>query len=309
MLCWFSLVSTPIRTEFRGNKNILSLTLPQRLWATFRRNPIMSSRNSLQISSAPGPAASLASPATHKVYVVLPSYNEGPNLGPLLASVHQSMAGAGLSYEVVLVDDGSSDSTMEVLESCREKYPLTVVRHKQNCGLAQTVKDGFLEAMRRASGTGVIVTMDADGTHLPSAILNMTKLIDSGSDVVVASRFRPGASVRGVPAYRQALSVAASYLCRVLFPTRGVRDFTCGYRAFRSAVLSDALRKYGDKLFDAEGFSCTMDLLLKLRRMKIVFAETPIDLRYDLKEGESKMRVGSTIVVTLRLLVRRRLGL
>jgi dolichol-phosphate mannosyltransferase len=68
------------------------------------------------------------------------------------------------------------------------------------------------------------------------------------------------------------------------------------------------LRVYGERLFDVEGFSCTMDLLLKLRRMKIVFAETPIDLRYDRKEGESKMRVGATSVATLALLVRRRLG-
>ena len=51
-----------------------------------------------------------------------------------------------------------------------------------------------------------------------------------------------------------------------------------------------------------------MDLLLKLRRMKIVFGETPINLRYDLKEGESKMHVGSTILRTLSLMFRRRLG-
>ena len=126
--------------------------------------------------------------------------------------------------------------------------------------------------------------------------------------MVVASRFRPGATVRGVPFYRQALSVVASWLCRVLFPTHGVRDFTCGYRAFRASALKQALRKYGDQLFDAEGFSCTMDLLLKLRRMKIVFGETPINLRYDLKAGESKMHVGSTILRTLSLMFRRRLG-
>jgi len=219
------------------------------------------------------------------------------------------MAGAGQSYEVVLVDDGSSDGTIDVLEECKQKYPLTVVQHKRNCGLAQTIRDGLLEATRRATEADVVVTMDADGTHIPSVILNMMKLIEGGCDVVVASRFRPGATVCGVPLYRQALSVGASYLCRVLFPTPGIRDFTCGYRAFRSSVLWEALRMYGDRLFDAEGFSCTLDLLLKLRRMKILFAETPINLRYDLKAGESKMRVVSTLFVTLGLLVRRRLGL
>jgi dolichol-phosphate mannosyltransferase len=218
------------------------------------------------------------------------------------------MGNARLCYEVVLVDDGSSDITADVLGECRRKYALTVVQHQRNRGLAETIRDGLLEALRRAEDADVIVTMDADGTHIPSVILEMMTLIEGGCDVVVASRFRPGATVCGVPFYRQVLSVGASWLCRVLFPTRGVRDFTCGYRAVRASVLQQALRKYGEQLFDAQGFSCTMDLLLKLRRMKIVFGETPINLRYDLKEGKSKMHVSSTILRTLALMLRRRVG-
>lgn len=259
----------------------------------------------------PGASRQMTTPGSlvqFKVIVVLPAYNEGPNLAPLLSAIDHAMVGAGLRYEVVLVDDGSSDGTLEVLRECQPKYPLAVVQHVRNRGLAETIRDGLLEALRRATDSDVIVTMDADGTHIPTAILEMIKLIDSGCDVVVASRFRPGATVRGVPPYRQALSVGASYLCRALFPTAGIRDFTCGYRTVRASALQQALREYGEGLFDAEGFSCTMDLLLKLRSMNIVFGETPINLRYDLKAGESKMKVGSTIFVTLGLLIRRRLG-
>jgi len=269
----------------------------------------MSLHDSLQvIPSAAEVTATPGSLALGKVIVVLPSYNEGPNLGPLFASIDSCLGNARLSYEVVLVDDGSSDITPDVLGECKRKYPLTVVQHQRNRGLAETIRDGLLEALRRSEDTDVIVTMDADGTHIPSVMLEMMTLIEGGCDVVVASRFRPGATVRGVPAYRQVLSVGASWLCRVLFPTRRVRDFTCGYRAIRASALKQALQKYGDQLFDAQGFSCTMDLLLKLRRMKIVFEETPINLRYDLKKGESKMHVSSTILRTLSLIVRRRLG-
>ena len=248
-------------------------------------------------------------PTHGKVIVVLPSYNEGPNLGPLFANIDAAMSNAHLPYEVVLVDDGSSDSTPGVLREATQRYPLTVVQHVRNRGLAETIRDGFLEALRRSGKSDVLVTMDADGTHLPAAISEMMKLIDNGCDVVVASRFRPGATVRGVPAYRQGLSVGASWLCRIVFPTRGIRDFTCGYRAIRASVLHQALQKYGDQLFNAQGFACTMDLLLKLRRMDIVFAEVPINLRYDLKEGESKMRVVSTILRTLSMMLRHRLNL
>jgi dolichol-phosphate mannosyltransferase len=270
----------------------------------------MSLHDSLEVvPSAAGMKAASQSRAQGKVIVVLPSYNEGPNLGPLFASIDASMDEARLPYEVVLVDDGSSDITANVLAESEPKYPLTVVQHQRNRGLAVTMRDGLLEALWRAKDTDVIVTMDADGTHIPSVILEMMTLIDAGCDVVVASRFRPGATVRGVPAYRQVLSIGASWMCRIVFPTRGIRDFTCGYRAIRATALQQALRKYGDKLFDAEGFSCTMDLLLKLRCMKIVFGETPINLRYDLKEGESKMHVTSTIFRTLTMMFRRRVGL
>jgi dolichol-phosphate mannosyltransferase len=270
----------------------------------------MSLTDSLEVMQSNGDATTtLGNQPQTKVVVVLPSYNEGPNLGPLFSSIDAAMHSAHQPYEVVLVNDGSSDTTADVLAESAPKYPLTVVQHQRNRGLAETIRDGFLEALRRGKDSDVIVTMDADGTHLPSAISEMMKLIDGGCDVVVASRFRPGATVCGVPPYRQVLSVGASCLCRGVFPTRGIRDFTCGYRAIRVSVLRQALQKYGEQLFDAEGFACTMDLLLKLRRMKIVFGETPINLRYDLKEGESKMHVGATIMRTLSMMFQRRMGL
>src|ERR1700734_2835617 len=99
--------------------------------------------------------------AQGKVFVVLPSYNEGPNLGPLFASIDARMREGRLSYEVVLVDDGSSDTTPSVLAESERKYPLSVVQHQRNQGLAVTMRDGLLEALHRAEDRDVIVTMDA----------------------------------------------------------------------------------------------------------------------------------------------------
>jgi dolichol-phosphate mannosyltransferase len=167
----------------------------------------MSLLNSPQgASAADGPMTSPASPVKCKVILVLPAYNEGPNLGSLFSAARRSMVGAGLCYEVVVVNDGSSDATPEVLRKCKREYPITVVEHERNCGLAQTMRDGLVEASRRATSADIVVTMDADGTHTPSVILKMVELIEGGCDVVVASRFRPGATVRGVPVYRQVLA-------------------------------------------------------------------------------------------------------
>ena len=95
---------------------------------------------------------------------------------------------------------------------------------------------------------------------------------------------------------------------RVVFPTPGVSDFTCGYRAYRAEALQQAYAQYGDSLVDQDGFQCMVDILLKLRKLPLIFGEVPLILRYDLKRGQSKMRIMRTAANTLRLLWRRRFG-
>jgi dolichol-phosphate mannosyltransferase len=111
-----------------------------------------------------------------------------------------------------------------------------------------------------------------------------------------------------VPLGRRFLSYTASLLFRIVFPIKGVRDFTCGYRAYRASVLRQALSRYRREFVNQEGFQCMVDILLKLSRMHLRFEEVPIVLRYDRKGGKSKMKVVRTIYTTLTLLLKRRLG-
>jgi dolichol-phosphate mannosyltransferase len=92
---------------------------------------------------------------------------------------------------------------------------------------------------------------------------------------------------------------------RILFPM-GVRDFTCGFRAYRAPVIRLAFERYGERFVDQAGFQCMLDVLLKLRRFGWVIGEVPMVLRYDRKGGASKMRVWRTARASLALLVRRR---
>jgi dolichol-phosphate mannosyltransferase len=127
-----------------------------------------------------------------------------------------------------------------------------------------------------------------------------------GRDVIIASRYREGSSVRGVPFARRVFSRVAGAMFQTVFPIAGVRDYTCGFRAYRAGVLQDALRIYGPQFFDQQGFQCMVDILLKLSRMQLIFGELPMVLRYDMKQGASKMNVGQTIGSTLLLMVKRR---
>jgi dolichol-phosphate mannosyltransferase len=136
----------------------------------------------------------------------------------------------------------------------------------------------------------------------------MTMLIEEGNDVVVASRYAPGGRVLGVPGNRQILSWGASTLFRLVYPITGVRDYTCGYRAYRAGLLRKAFARWGNDFVEESGFSCMVDILLKLDRLGAVITEAPLILRYDRKPGKSKMNVGRTMLQTLRILGRHRFG-
>jgi dolichol-phosphate mannosyltransferase len=242
------------------------------------------------------------------IIVILPAYNEEPSLRSLLGSVRRSMDENRFDYRVILVNDGSTDGTAAVSDEMKGDMPLERVDHAENRGLGEAVRTGLLRALEIAEERDILVTMDSDNTHAPDLIAGMVRGIREGNDVVIASRFRPGARIMGVPLYRRALSRIGSWTFRVVFPTRNVRDFTSGYRAYRAGLLERAFDTYGEAFIDESGFACTVDILLKLREIDASMNELPLILRYDFKYSISKMLVMNTIRDTLRLLAARRIG-
>lgn len=246
--------------------------------------------------------------AMQKVWVALPAYNEENSLPPLLKAIEAALEPAGIEYGVIVVDDGSRDATTSIAREAALHGPVELIMHGKNQGLAAAIRTGLNAAVARSGPRDVIVTMDCDDTHPPRLIPQMLDQINEGRDVVIASRFQPGAKVVGVPASRMLYSVGARWMFQMLFPIHGVRDYTCGYRAYRAEAIRAAGAMYGDKLITETGFSCMADLLLKLRRLPLEMSEIPLELRYDRRGGGSKMRVLRTIRQTLLLMVRRRLG-
>ena len=264
---------------------------------------------SVPAASIPMAAIDRRDTARRTVYVVLPAYNEEASLPPLLDAIQSALEPAGVAYRVIVVDDGSRDGTAGVATEASLRMPVELVPHVVNQGLAAAIRTGLAAALARCGANDVVVTMDCDNTHPPRLIPGLLEMVADGRDVVIASRFQPGARVIGVPASRQVYSVGAKWLFQVMFPIRGVRDYTCGYRAYRAEALRQAVARFGDDLISETGFSCMADLLLKLRRLSLVMGEVPLELRYDRRGDGSKMRVLRTIRQTLLLMLRRRFGM
>jgi dolichol-phosphate mannosyltransferase len=242
------------------------------------------------------------------IYVIFPAYNEERVIGSALASLASTARGREGDYHAVLIDDGSTDHT--VAEAVRvagaEKLSLTVLRHETNRGLGAGLRTGIYWCLDRAAPEDVIVTLDADGTHPTVMIPRMVERLAEGCDLVIASRYRPGASVRGVPPHRRALSDLARIVFQVMYPIPGVRDYTCCFRAFRASLLDRARRAYGDALCSERGFEAVTDLLLRLAPLGFKACEIGFTLDYSGRAGASKMKVMRTIRKTLVLLARRR---
>jgi dolichol-phosphate mannosyltransferase len=244
-----------------------------------------------------------------KVLIVLPIYNEGENLAELLERFRGVLARLGEEAEIVAVNDGSTDRTGEILSEASRGMALRVVTHERNRGLGKAIKTGLRAAVELSrSDDDVIVNMDADNTHSPEYIPDMVAKIRGGADVVIASRFREGSKEVGVPLGRRLISWGARIVFRVFLNLPGVRDYTCGYRAYRAGLVREALGRFGDGIITRNGFACTDEILVNLASLTRKIAEIPFVLRYDRKRGRSKMRLALTAWETLKMLARNRWG-
>lgn len=246
--------------------------------------------------------------AAGKIFVVLPAYNESEGLPSLLKKIQSVFAANRREYHVIVVDDASTDSTGAIASQFSFHMPLTLVQHKVNQNLPGALRSGFAKAVELAADDDIIVTMDGDDTHPPGIINPLIQKISEGYDVVTASRYQSDSRVMGVPQIRVLMTYGAKLLFQTIMPITGVRDYTCGYRAYRKNVLKESMEFYGESFVSEKGFSCMADVLLKMRRFNYAFGEVPFLLRYDQKQGDSKMAVRRTVWLTLKLLVKRRLG-
>ena len=235
-----------------------------------------------------------------QLYIMLPTYNEGEALQALVLALTDVLE--SYAYQILVVDDGSTDGSTETVLALALPN-LKVIRHDCNQGLGAAIRTGFKTVLNLCEHEyDVVIMMDADLTHTPYLSPRMLTLIEEGNDVVIASRFRYGAQVRGLSGQRKFFSHAASWVFRCFLPISGVKDYTCGYRAYRAGLLKQAAAYYQDSFISETGFSCMVDVLLKLGRLNAIMIEVPMILRYDWKVSASKMKVFHTTKASLKLL-------
>lgn len=263
-------------------------------------------RRLTRIFCVPSYARSSPPTAPGHVYLGLPAFNEEIALPRLLTRVESLAQSSQRAITVVVYNDGSTDQTAAIAAPWRQRMPLVLLDCPQNKGLGIGLRSLIEYAVANGKPNDILVIMDCDDTHDPAQIPEMLMAMTNGTDVVIASRFQRGATVRGVPPLRRLTALGVLTLFKLIHPVRNVWDYTCGYRAYRIGLLQDAAKRFRGRLVEESGFACMVEILLKLNAEGARCAEVGLHLRYDLKPTASKMAVSSNLRRLLALLVRWR---
>ncbi len=198
-------------------------------------------------------------PATCSISLIVPTYREARNIGPLLQRVEAVRRRHGLDLELLVIDDASRDGTAEAVSQFGADWVRFVERHKPR-SLSQSVLDGI-----RAAQNDVIVVMDADLSHPPERLVEMVQLLCSGSRFVVGSRYIEGGTTDDDLGFLRWLAGRVAML--LARPLTSVSDpmsgfFACWRRDVRVSQM------------DPVGYKIGLELLVRMRVAPI--AEVPI---------------------------------
>ncbi|WP_149179034.1 polyprenol monophosphomannose synthase [Streptomyces sp. TRM49041] len=212
-----------------------------------------------------------------RALVIIPTYNEAENIGPIVSRVRASAPDA----DILIADDNSPDGTGKIAdELSADDTHVHVLHRKGKEGLGAAYLAGFRWGMDH--GYGVLVEMDADGSHQPEELPRLLTAL-KGADLVLGSRWVPGGRVVNWPRSRQFLSRGGSTYSRLLLGVP-IRDVTGGYRAFRRETLE------GLGLTDvaSQGYCFQVDLARRAVASGFHVVEVPITF-VEREHGDSKM--------------------
>lgn len=229
------------------------------------------------------------------VYCILPAYNEEKSISRQTESLKNFFERAGLKYQLVIINDGSTDGTSQEIEKTRGRININSVNHKVNAGPGMAFKSGFNFIMPLLEDADIIVSMDCDNTLDLEAINLMINKLREGYDVAVGSVFLNNGGMIGVSLLRQLFTLSAKFIYQIIFPIQRIGSYTGFYRAIKGSALKLAHQRYGEKIIESRGFSCMAEMLIKLGMLDLLIAETPMVIRYNRKTSATKLKIAWTI--------------
>jgi glycosyltransferase involved in cell wall biosynthesis len=217
------------------------------------------------------------------ISVVIPMFNEAENAQRTIQKVDEALAQFGGSYEIIPVNDGSTDGTLDILREVAERNKkVKVASYPKNMGRGRALRTGF----KQSTGE-LVVSTDADLSYAPQYMLELVNVLrnDPDLDFVLGSPYVPGGGTQNVPLHRLWISKLGNKVLQHAFPTR-IYYSTGVFRGYRRRVLDSIELESDDK-------EIHLEILSKAIALGFRFKEVPAILT-GREKGRSKFKFKKT---------------
>jgi len=204
------------------------------------------------------------------ISVIMPAYNEGAHIFNNIKETAETLKGFNCTYEIIVVDDGSQDNTLEEINRAAGLFKnITIVRNRENYGKGRALKKGF-----RNSKCEYIVFLDSDMDLHPVQLQTFFDIMRlDKADVVIGSKRHPNSRLE-YPWHRRAISVVYFFLIKLVFGLP-IRDTQTGLKLYKREVLEKVFPK-----ILVNKFAYDLELLVLAHHYGYKIAEAPVVMRY-----------------------------
>jgi dolichyl-phosphate beta-glucosyltransferase len=225
---------------------------------------------------------------TFDISVVIPAKNEELRLPPFLQSLITYAQKSSYRYELIVMDDGSTDKTAEIVTHFKKLFPsLVLIQLAENHGKGFAVKGGLLAAQGN-----IVLFMDADGSTPADEIENNLKFFSEGYDIVIGSRvLHNRASQVKARFYRKSMGWIFNFFVHT-FLIKDIKDTQCGFKMFRREIVEPLWKN-----IRLQGFGFDLEVLFLAQRMNYKIKEVSVNWTH---VENSKVRL---IKDSLRMLI------
>lgn len=237
------------------------------------------------------------------IRVLIPVYNEEKNISDCVLKIHRVLK--KYPHRFYLINDGSRDKSLLILNKLKQKLPATILDHKINKGVAEAFKTGLDKINQDGKSGDIIAITEGDGTSTPELLLKMISQNKAGFDVVIASRYKGKGCYVNFPIKRLILSKSANLIMKLFFPYPEVKDYTIFYRTYKIEIIKKAIKKYKNNLIKTKFFTANAELLIKCMKFKPKITEVPYVYDYGKKKGSSGLKILKNILQYFKLIYER----
>jgi dolichol-phosphate mannosyltransferase len=230
-----------------------------------------------------------------KAYFILMIYNEEDSLRDVVKQIMSAELPPHFERRILAINDGSMDKSQEVLDELEKMYPVRTVHLKERLGMPLSFKAAFAHLKDHVEHDDLVFTMEADATNDINCVPHLAEEIRKGSDVVIASRYAPGAKSLGFPWYRLIGSRVINLFLSFMWNIPQVKDYSVLYRVYRGSVLKKYIDEDNQPFRAKKSFAVISEILLRISHYTSKFSEVPLIYDYSLKKGKSKMKLLQTL--------------